>query len=337
MAERVTLKKLAGHLDLSVTTVSRALKEGPEVRPNTIARVKQAASKLGYFPDQRGFNLRTGRTNTIALILYPDPQSAFPAMGYMNFCQGIIRELEGSNMTLSIIPRFPGDEMLAPLKRVVESGLADGLIVGQTRNQDVRLRYLLEKDFPFVSFGRSELFSPHPYFDVAHEEITYHSTIQFLEAGHRRIALVSPPADLNYTSHRRKGFNKAMNEWGVRPEPEWVVDMELSFESGRETMGTFLGMKNPPRAFLSPGVSVTLGMLAALKQAGLAVGRDVCLIAFEGTRYLEFSDPPVSAFHASLDHAGKQLCGLLLRRIQGEKPEDLQLLEQAEYHDRGSC
>ena len=81
MAERVTLKKLAGHLDLSVTTVSRALKEGPEVRPNTIARVKQAASKLGYFQDHRGFNLRTGRTNTIALILSPDPQSAFPAMG----------------------------------------------------------------------------------------------------------------------------------------------------------------------------------------------------------------------------------------------------------------
>ena len=78
-------------------------------------------------------------------------------------------------------------------------------------------------------------------------------------------------------------------------------------------------------------------MLAALKQAGLAAGRDVFLIAFEGTRYLEFSDPPVSAFHASLDHAGSQLCGLLLRRIQGEKPENLQLLKQAEYYDRGSC
>ena len=116
MASKITLKKLAAHLELSVTTVSRALKEGPEVRPGTISKVKQAASELGYFPDQRGFNLRTGKTNTIALILSPDPQSAFPAMGYMNFCQGIIRELEGSGMTLSIIPRFPGEEMLTPVK-----------------------------------------------------------------------------------------------------------------------------------------------------------------------------------------------------------------------------
>ncbi|MDP7622096.1 MAG: LacI family DNA-binding transcriptional regulator, partial [SAR324 cluster bacterium] len=54
MASKITLKKLAAHLELSVTTVSRALKEGPEVRPETISRVKQAASELGYFPDQRG-------------------------------------------------------------------------------------------------------------------------------------------------------------------------------------------------------------------------------------------------------------------------------------------
>ena len=108
MARKVTLKNLAAQLELSVTTVSRALKEGAEVRPQTIARVKETASKLGYFPDQKGLNLRTGRTNTIALILSPDPQSVFPAMGYMNFCQVIIRELEGNDKMLSIIPRFPG-------------------------------------------------------------------------------------------------------------------------------------------------------------------------------------------------------------------------------------
>ena len=337
MTSKITLKKLAAHLELSVTTVSRALKEGPEVRLETISRVKQAASELGYFPDQRGFNLRTGKTNTIALILSPDPQSAFPAMGYMNFCQGIIRELEGSGMTLSIIPRFPGEEMLTPVKRVVESGLADGLIVGQTSNQDSRIRYLLEKDFPFVSFGRTELYSKYPYFDVAHEEISYRSAKIFLESGHRRIALINPPSVLNYTSYRRMGFHLALSESGIQPDPDLEADMELSFESGRKIMENFLGMQDSPRAFLSPGVSTTLGMLAALKQEGLEVGKDVCLIAFEGTRFLEFSDPPVSAFHASLDEAGKQLCSLLLRRIQGESAENLRILVEAEYQDRGSC
>ena len=208
---------------------------------------------------------------------------------------------------------------------------------GQTRNQDPRLRYLLEKDFHFVSFARTELFSQHPFFDVAYEEIIYLSTTKFLETGHRRNALINPPADLNYTSQRTNGFRRALNERGILPKPELTVEMELSFESGSEIMDKFLGMKNSPRAFLCPGFSTTLGMLTSLKERGLAIGRDICLIAFEGIRYLEFSDPPVNAFYASLDHTGKQLCRLLLQRIQWEKPENLQILEKSEYHDRDSC
>ena len=172
---------------------------------------------------------------------------------------------------------------------------------------------------------------------MAHEKISYRSAKIFLESGHRRIALINPPSELNYTSHRRKGFHLALSESGIQPDPDLEADMELSFESGRKIMENFLGMQDSPRAFLSPGVSTTLGMLAALKQEGLEVGKDVCLIAFEGTRFLEFSDPPVSAFHASLDEAGKQLCSLLLRRIQGESVENLRILEEAEYQDRGSC
>ena len=125
-----------------------------------------------------------------------------------------------------------------------------------------------------------------------------------MEKGYRRIAIVNPPANLNYTSHRRKGYLKDLREWGIETEKDLVVDMELSFESGLDIMCTFMMMKKPPRAFLSLGVSVSLGMQSALKQAGFSVGSDVGLIAFEGTRYLKLSDSPVSAFHALWDHAG---------------------------------
>ena len=99
---RTNLKTVANALGLSVTTVSRALKDGPEVRPETIQRVKSAAEQLGYVPNQGGLILRTGRSYTIALILSPEPQSAFPAMGFMFYCQGILRSLQDSPYTLTI-------------------------------------------------------------------------------------------------------------------------------------------------------------------------------------------------------------------------------------------
>ena len=68
----MNLKTVAKALGLSVTTVSRAFKDGPEVRPETIKRVKSTAGKLGYVPNQGGLILRTGRNYTIALILSPE-------------------------------------------------------------------------------------------------------------------------------------------------------------------------------------------------------------------------------------------------------------------------
>lgn len=97
---------------MSVTTVSRALKDGPEVRPKTKQMVLEAAERLDYIPHQGGVFLRTGKTNTIALILSPEPQSAFPTMGYMYYCQGILRMLADSHFTLSIHPRLPHEDLL---------------------------------------------------------------------------------------------------------------------------------------------------------------------------------------------------------------------------------
>jgi LacI family transcriptional regulator len=332
--KRATLKTVALQLGLSVTTVSRALKNGPEVRPETIARVKQVATELGYMPHQGGLFLRTGRTHIISLILSPEPQSAFPAMGFMYYCQGIIRALKDSAYTLSIQPRLAHEDLLKPIQRIVEGRLADGVIIGQTRDQDLRVKYLLENEFPFVTFGRTELFTPHAYYDVLHERITYESVKRFQQQGHQRIALINPPTLLNYTGHRLKGYHQALREAGIPQDESLILNTELSFETGRQALQQFRRLSHPPTAILSPGVSTTLGLLAEMRECGMRLPQDLDLIAFEGTNYLEFNSPRINAYHSSLEHAGEQLCRLLLRRLEGDPPEALQVLHTPEFRHR---
>ncbi len=334
MMKRATLKTVAQELGLSVTTVSRALKNGPEVRPETIARVKEVANSVGYIPHQSGLSLRTGRTHTISLILSPEPQSAFPAMGFMFYCQGIIRALEETPYTLSIQPRLTHEDFLKPIQRIVEGQLADGVIIGQTRGQDLRAKYLLEHDFPFVSFGRTELFTPHPYFDVRHEHITHESCLRLQKQGHQRIALINPPESLNYTGHRLMGYRQALAESGQAFDESLVISSELSFEAGRTIFRQFRSLPDPPSAILSPGVSTTLGILEEMRVSGMTLARDLDLIAFEGTNYLEFNNPRINAYHSSLELAGEQLCRLLLRRLEGESAEALQILHTPEFRER---
>ena len=316
--------------------MSRALKDGPEVRPKTKQMVLEAAERLDYIPHQGGFFLRTGKTNTIAMILSPEPQSAFPAMVYMYYFQGKLRMLADSHFTLSIHPRLPHEDLLLPIQRIVEGRKADGLIIGQTRDQDTRVKYLLEREFPFVTFGRTELFTPHPFYDVDHEHLTYHSTQRLLEAGHRRIAIMNPPEFLNYTGLRLRGYRRIIVDAGLQVDPALIHNSDLSFETGCESMNRFLKLDPPPTAFIAPGVSSALGMLNALQNANLKLGVDVGLIAFEGTNFLEFNSPGISAYHASLEAAGERLCSLLLRRLNGENATDLQHVQTSEYLERES-
>ena len=331
---RTNLKTIAKALGLSVTTVSRALKDGPEVRPETIQRVKSAAEKLGYVPNQGGLILRTGRSYTIALILSPEPQSAFPAMGFMFYCQGILRSLQDSPYTLTIQPRLEEEDLLKPIKRIVEGQLADGVIIGQTRNDDSRVRYLQQQQFPFVTFGRTKLPEPHAFYDVRHEWITENSVHRLSKLGHQRIGLINPPEELNYSGHRLDGFIRGLESCGLCFQAELQVSTALSFEAGRKVLQQFIELPNPPTAIVSPGVSTTLGILTEMNSANLILGKDLDLIAFEGTNYLEFNTPRINAYYSSLEAAGQQLCKLLLRRIEGESAEKLQMLQEPEFLNR---
>ena len=331
---RTNLKTIAKALGLSVTTVSRALKDGPEVRPETIQRVKSAAEKLGYVPNQGGLILRTGRSYTIALILSPEPQSAFPAMGFMFYCQGILRSLQDSPYTLTIQPRLEEEDLLKPIKRIVEGQLADGVIIGQTRNDDSRVRYLQQQQFPFVTFGRTKLPEPHAFYDVRHEWITENSVHRLSKLGHQRIGLINPPEELNYSGHRLDGFIRGLESCGLCFQAELQVSTALSFEAGKKVLQQFIELPNPPTAIVSPGVSTTLGILTEMNSANLILGKDLDLIAFEGTNYLEFNTPRINAYYSSLEAAGQQLCKLLLRRIEGESAEKLQMLQEPEFLNR---
>ena len=255
-------------------------------------------------------------------------------MGFMFYCQGILRSLQGSPYTLSIQPRLEEEDLLKPIKRIVDGQLADGLIIGQTRNDDSRVRYLQQQQFPFVTFGRTKLPDPHPFYDVRHEWITKDSVYRLSKLGHQRIGLINPPEELNYSRHRLDGFLTGLENCGLCFQKEMQVSTALSFEAGRRVLKQFMELPNPPTAIVSPGVSTTLGILTEMNSANLILGKDLDLIAFEGTNYLEFNTPRINAYHSSLEAAGQQLCKLLLRRIEGESAEKLQILQEPEFLNR---
>lgn len=331
---RHTLKTLARHLNLSVTTVSRALKDGPEVRPDTVMRVKEAAAAFGYVPNLRGIKLRTGRTFSVSAMIAAPRADEVGDGCWHALMQGMLAGLADTPYSLLAVPVLPETDSLAMVRRMVEAELVDGLVVDLTQPQDERVKYLLERGVPFVTFGRTELFTPHAFVDIDNEDAAWQATRYLLARGHRRIALLDPPVDYLFTRQRLAGYRQALQAAGLEPDPALISHAALDAACSQAITLALLRQVDPPTGFVCVNEVVTLGVLAGLRDAGRQPGADVELVSRDGSCLCAYLTPPISSCFLSARAVGERLASFLLRRIEGAPVSELQTVLATTLIDR---
>ena len=162
----IGIRDLARHLDISIGTVSRALNGKADVNPETRQRVREAAAKLGYSPNQSGRSLRRGQTDLVGVIVptrLANRRLINPV--FLSVLDGLRRYLSEHRLDLAIFLHGQDEELFGALRRLTERGLVDGLIISNTLRLDPRIDYLLAKRQPFVAFGRSLSGGDHAWVD----------------------------------------------------------------------------------------------------------------------------------------------------------------------------
>ena len=195
----MSIRELARHLNVSIGTVSRALNGKTDVSDETRRRVLAAADELGYSPNQSGRSLRQGVTGMIALILPANGKMALADTIFMEVLEGLRAFLDGRNLDLMVLLSGPEENAYAYLRRVAARRLADGLIIAETQRSDPRIDYMIEKDIPFVAFGRSELGSGYPWVDLNFEQVAEDAVGHLASLGHERIAVGTAASEINYS------------------------------------------------------------------------------------------------------------------------------------------
>lgn len=325
MGPRATLRTVARHLGLSITTVSRALKDGDDVHPDTIMRVKEAASALGYAPGLHGLRLRTGRSWTIYAVCGLQPVEDVPD-GHAHAMLEAMREvLAETPYTLAVWPVRPGDDDLDAVRRIVAEGRADGVILDHTRPDDPRVRLLLEADLPFVTYGRTDL-DTHAWVDPDNEAAAAMATEHLIRHGHRRIALIDPPLDYTFSRQRGRGYGRALRAAGLRLDPSLVTNTALGASHSRAAARELCALRDAPTAFVCSHMPATLGTIAGLRDAGRVIGRDAVVVSRDGSNLSGYLNPPLTTCFVSMARTSIKLCELLLRVMDGEPVANLQEL-----------
>jgi LacI family transcriptional regulator len=324
---RPTLKTISEITGLGVTTVSRALKDGPELRSETKARVQAVAAELGYRPDRAGVRLRTGRTFVIGLIL---DQTVAIAEFERQIVLGVSQALYGTPYHLVILPQIREADPMEPVRYFVETAAADGIIFTHTRPLDERVRYLIDRRFPFITHGRTELGEAHPFYDFDNERFVAAAVKRLHERGRRRLALLPAPRHLTCARHMLDGFRRAVAETGA--EGTIIQGVHLDCEAARfRRAAKRIGAADPPDGIICANETGCIALMAGLREAGLTVGRDLDVIAKSISDVLDYFSPAIDSFYEDYRFSGEELARLLLKRIAGAPIDELQSIAEPRF------
>ena len=320
-----TLRTIAELTGLAVTTISRALSNAPQISVETRRRVHSVAAEIGYSPDRAAQRLKTGRTNVVAVLLEPHEE----ILGYgTSVMAGLARAMQGTAYHLIVMPNFFDGGSVDAVNYIIRNGMADGMMLSRTQPFDPRVRLLLEKGFPFVTHGRTELSTPHPFVDYDNVTFAYEATRRLIAKGRRKPALISGPAGFTFAGHLLHGFMTAVREAGCAYEILSGIDLDSPAGAIRDRVRERQLEGDAPDGFMCGGEVCSLATITGMSDCGLSLGVEYDIVAKQTSHLLSAIQPQVETIYEDLTETGAQMGRILLQAIGGETDmAALQLLQ----------
>lgn len=335
----MSIARLAKALNLSISTVSRALNDYDDVAPETRRRVVAKAKALNYRPNAAARQLVSGSTRAIAVTLPAvEAGDEFINWMYSGLLAGVAAALDGSGYYLFATSAGGRgiDREMALYRNLIEGSWADALLIVRTLVDDPRVKLAQDAGIPFVTYGRTQTDVPYSWIDTDNEGAFALAANRQLGFGHRRIALLNGPSEFYFAQLRRRGYERALTAAGVALDPALVKEGDLSIQSGYSLTMELLNQQKPPTAFLCAVDNMAFGAIAACRQRGLVVGRDVSIMGYSNSPMASFCDPTLTTIEHKVFENGRHVGEGLLRLLGGEPPGQLGYLEPVHLVPRAS-
>ena len=310
---QITIIDIAKKLNISPSTVSRALKNHPDISKKTVELVKECAAEMHYKPNEMALNLRMKRNNTIGVIV-PEVVHYF----FSSIVSGIeeVTFSEGFNLILC-----KSDESYQKELRITGS-LISARVAGvltslskETNTYD-HFQQILDNDIPLVFYDRICIGIRTDRVVVDDYAGAMQAVEHLIETGCRRIAFYSSPLHLEISKNRKNGYLDALRKHNI------AVDESLMYvcdtrDAAISLTPEVLNRENPPDAFFAINDHCASGILYAVKKAGYKVPEDISICGFSGGDLALACDPMLTTVEQHGYEVGKTAAKLLIDKIKG--------------------
>ena len=314
-----TMKRIAGELGVSITTVSKVLNNHDDISPATRARVLAKVEELGYRPNAVARSLTLRRTHTLGIVI-PDLMHSF----FVEIVAGIeqVASTRGYGLLLCSSAENPAKER-AELQmlhgRQVDGivwapapGTGNGELLKEFRSQGTGLVMIDRDDYPDVPCHRV----------LTDDERTgVLATEHLLAQGRRAIAHLAGPR-LTHARRREKGWRDTLRGAGIRVAPEWLEPAGFMEADGYDAMKRLLAVRPPIDAVFAANDPAAIGAMKAIWEAGLKVPADIAVVGAGDITFGDMLRVPLTTVSWSRTELGQAAAELLLHPLDSNSEEE---------------
>jgi len=311
MAHPVTIKDIARELGVSPSTVSRALKDHPDISPATKKQVRDLVDKLKYKPNAIALSLRSQKSNVISVVV---PQIVHHF--FSSVISGIEEVAQKAGYNVMIFQSNEQYDREVAIAQEIESSRSEGVLVSvsKTTKSFGHLRELTEKGYPLVFFDRvcEEMETDKVIVDDFNGAM---NAVEYLiKTGCRRIAHLAAPQHLLIGYHRQRGFISALEKNGFEVDDSLIVKCD-TIDEAYEIVPKLMALEHPPDGIFAVNDMTAAGTINTLKKLKYRIPEDVSVIGFTDGLVSTVTDPPLTTVSQHGFEIGCKAAEMLLDRI----------------------
>lgn len=314
----VRLKDIAQDLGVSLVTVSKVLRNHPDISEGTRERVLRRIEELNYRPNLAARALVTGKTHLMGLVV-PDLVHSFFSQ-IANAISKVLREQRYSLVITSSQedPELEQQEIDQLLARSV-----DCLFIATTQRTLKSFRRIEEQEIPYILMDRKLPGLAANFVGVDDEQVGYLATKHLIEIGRRRIAHIGTP-HLSPAMGRLEGYRQALRHYGLQVPARYVLTRPHGDDAGDTTgydvMKKLLSLRPLPDAVFCHNDPTALGAMKAILDAGLKIPEDIAIVGCGNVRYSDCLRVPLTTIDQDCQAIGERAARLALNLLESKTP-----------------
>ncbi len=312
MKHQVTIKDIANKLGVSTSTVSRALKDHPDISVKTREAVKELAKILGYKPNMIALNLKHSRTNTIG-VLVPEVEHYF----FSSILNGIEEVAYKDNYSVMVFQSRESYMREVLIAQNFLTNRVDGVLASFSKNTHdfSHFEQIVDNEIPLVFFDREREEIHADSVIVDDYSGAYQAVKHLIREGSKRIAFYSAPQHLMIGKKRFEGYKSALEDSGIPFNSDLVYACD-TFDEAIKISGSVLKKQDRPDAIFAVNDLTAIGAMKTAKKLGLKIPEDIRIVGFENSRSSWISEPELTTVDQFGYELGKKAAELLIKRIK---------------------